>query len=268
MFTTLGHSSANPLNLERARIDNSMIRSYSIWRALDAESPARSMHWLLVNIYYFCLCYTPGLVRTWWFSCDSRQTSLAVDAWTRRFFAPLVIEDALDSVEKWSQNQDAPTADDEKELIIKVSKRAREIFAGYEIDELTMQIAIRFPENYPLEGVRVDGLQRVVASEKKWQAWLRITQGVITFSNGSVIDGLLAFQRNVTGALKGHTECAICYAIVGPDRKTPDKRCGTCANLFHSHCLFKWFSSSNQSTCPLCRNPFNYGVQTARRKAE
>ncbi|KAH7313192.1 hypothetical protein BKA65DRAFT_517509 [Rhexocercosporidium sp. MPI-PUGE-AT-0058] len=265
MFVMLGHSDANPLNLERARIDNSMIRHYDMWKANDSEPNERSMNWLLIHLYYLCLNYTPGLVRTWWFSCDSRQTSLAVDSWTRKFFSPLVVEDTLDEVEKWASNQEPP-ADDEKDLVIKVSKRSKEIFAGYEVDELMMQIVIRFPDNYPLEGVKVEGLNRVAVSEKKWLSWLRNTQGVITFSNGSIIDGLTAFQKNVTGALKGHTECAICYSIIGPDKKTPDKRCQTCSNLFHSNCLYKWFSSSNQSTCPLCRNPFNYGVDTARRK--
>ncbi|KAL2061873.1 hypothetical protein VTL71DRAFT_7251 [Oculimacula yallundae] len=265
MFTILGHSSANPLNLERARIDNTMIRHYSMSQASDTESASRSMNWLLVNLYYLCLNYTPGLVRTWFFSCDSRQTSLAVDSWTRKFFSPLVVEDTLDEVEKWAANQEPPPID-EKDLVIKVSKRSKEIFAGYEVDELMMQIVIRFPDNYPLEGVKVEGLNRVAVSEKKWLSWLRNTQGVITFSNGSIIDGLSALQKNITGALKGHTECAICYSIIGPDKKTPDKRCGTCSNLFHSNCLYKWFSSSNQSTCPLCRNPFNYGADGGGRR--
>ncbi|OWP03493.1 hypothetical protein B2J93_7511 [Marssonina coronariae] len=279
MFIMLGHSDANPLNLDRARIDSSMIRNYDMRQASDSESPERSMNWLLVNLYYLCLVYTPGLVRTWRFDCDSRQTGLAVDTWTRRFFTPLVVEDTLEEVEKWSSTQDVP-AEDEKELLIKVSKRSREIFAGYEVDELMMQIVIRFPENYPLEGVTVDGLNRVAVSEKKWLSWLRNTKGVITFSvgshlfpspliplafpayeltpplqQGSVIDGLTAFQKNVTGALKGHTECAICYSIIGPDKKTPDKRCGTCNNLFHSNCLYKWFSSSNQTATVSCSTP-------------
>ena len=181
MFVILGHADANPLNLERARIDNNMIRHYDMWKANDSETNERSMNWLLVNLYYLCLNYTPGLVRTWWFSCDSRQTSLAVDSWTRKFFTPLVVEDTLDEVEKWAANQEPP-ADDEKDLIIKVSKRSKEIFAGYEVDELMMQIVIRFPDNYPLEGVKVEGLNRVAVTEKKWLSWLRNTQGVITFS--------------------------------------------------------------------------------------
>jgi hypothetical protein len=45
-----------------------------------------------------------------------------------------------------------------------------------------MQIVIRLPPNYPLEGVKVEGINRVAASEKKWTSWLMITQGAITFS--------------------------------------------------------------------------------------
>jgi hypothetical protein len=40
----------------------------------------------------------------------------------------------------------------------------------------------------------------------------------------------------------------------GSNYSLPDKKCKTCNNPFHSQCLFKWFSSSQQSTCPLCRN--------------
>ncbi|KAK0129006.1 hypothetical protein ONS95_000946 [Cadophora gregata] len=181
MFVILGHSDANPLNLERARMDISMIRHYDMWKANDSESSERNMNWLLVNLYYLCLNYTPGLVRTWWFSCNSRQTTLAVDSWTQKFFTPLVIDDTLEEVERWATNQEPP-ADDEKDLTVKVSKRSKEIFAGYEVDELIMQIVIRFPDNYPLEGVKVEGLNRVAVTEKKWLSWLRNTQGVITFS--------------------------------------------------------------------------------------
>jgi [phosphatase 2A protein]-leucine-carboxy methyltransferase len=28
--------------------------------------------------------------------------------------------------------------------------------------------------------------------------------------------------------------------------------------MFHSDCLFRWFRSSNASSCPLCRNNFPY----------
>lgn len=88
-----------------------------------------------------------------------------------------------------------------------------------------------------------------------------------TPQNGSIIDGLMAFRRNIVGALKGQTECAICYAIIASDRRMPDKRCQTCRHQFHRQCLYKWFQTSSQNTCPLCRNPIDYlGSDTKARR--
>ncbi|KAH8804720.1 hypothetical protein F5884DRAFT_796984 [Xylogone sp. PMI_703] len=258
----LGHSSGHPLNLDRAGFDAQSICFYDM-KLAETETDERNMQWLLINLYYLCLKYTPNLVKNWWIDCKQKQTRIAVEGWTGKFFSPLVIADALDEVTKWAAEQETPSEDD-KELQVKVSKKSREIYAGYEVDDTEMKIVIRLPEIYPLEGVKVDGVNRVAVSEKKWTSWLMITQGVVTFSNGSITDGLSIFRKNVTGALKGQTECAICYSIISSDKKIPDKRCQTCKNMFHSSCLFKWFATSNQSTCPLCRNTFNYGVDASR----
>jgi hypothetical protein len=186
----------------------------------------------------------------------------------------------MKEVTDWADAQE--TTDDEKELIIKAAKRSREVYASYEVDDMMMQIVIRMPPNYPLQGVKVEGINRVAASERKWTGWLMNTQGAMTFDvssprlvsrisanqepaqNGSITDGLTIFRKNVVGTLKGKAECAICYSLISSDKKMPDKGCHTCKNLFHAACLFKWFATSNQSTCPLCRNPFNYGVEPRR----
>ncbi|KAG7152191.1 E3 ubiquitin-protein ligase listerin like [Verticillium longisporum] len=184
-----------------------------------------------------------------------------------KYFSPLIISEVLDEVAVWASSQEAPAAD-ENELVVKVSPTAKEITAGYEVDESLASIAIRVPAGYPLEGVNVVGLNRVAVNERKWQSWLMTTQGVITFSNGSIIDGLTTFRRNIVGALKGQSECAICYSIISTDKKMPDKKCSTCKNLFHRTCLYKWFQSSNQNTCPLCRNPIDYlGSDVKTRRA-
>lgn len=156
------------------------MRHYDIWTANDAETPEHNMHWLLINIYYLCLKYTPCLAKTWWVDCKSKQTRIAVESWTEKFFSPLIIQDTMDDVSKWAEEQ--KVNEDEKELIVKVSKRSREVFAGYEVDDMMMQILIRLSATYPLEGVKVEGVNRVAVSEKKWTSWLMITQGVITFS--------------------------------------------------------------------------------------
>ena len=180
LFDVLGHSENDPLNLDRAGITSDKIREYNVEIA-QAEIEEKDMNWLLVHIYYMCLEYTPGLVKNWFVDCKSKQTRLAVESWTEKHFSSLVINDTLDDVQKWASEQEEP-AEDEKELLVKVSKKSREVLAGYEVDEMMMQIAIRFPASYPLEGIKVEGVNRVAVGEKKWQSWLMITQGVITFS--------------------------------------------------------------------------------------
>ncbi|KAI0392981.1 hypothetical protein F5Y17DRAFT_330918 [Xylariaceae sp. FL0594] len=265
IFDVLGLSAAQGLSLGRAGFTSEHIRHYDLKQA-ESESEERKMQWLLIHLFYLVLKYVPGLFKTWYIDCRSKQTRVSVQAWMARYFSPIIISEALDDVAKWNENQETP-ADDEKELIVKVSRTAKEVIAGYEVDELNASISIRVPPEFPLEPVTVAGINRVAVNERKWQSWIMATQGVITFSEqqgGSIIDGLTAFRRNVVGALKGQTECAICYSIISTDKKMPDKRCQTCKNLFHRTCLYKWFQSSNQNTCPLCRNPIDYLGSDAR----
>ncbi|KAK3324525.1 hypothetical protein B0T19DRAFT_358305 [Cercophora scortea] len=264
-FDVLGHSAAHPLNLEKEGLTEDHIRSYNI-KLADAEPEERNMHWLLVHIFYMVLRHTPGLFKAWFLACRSKQTKVAVEPWMVKYFSPLIISEAMDEVNEWIETQEPPAAD-ENELVVRVSKTGKEVTAGYEIDEEIASIVIRVPPAYPLETVSVAGLHRVAVSEKKWQSWIMATQGVITFANGSITDGLVAFRRNIVGALKGQTECAICYAIVSSDKMLPDKKCGTCNHLFHRLCLYKWFQSSSQNSCPLCRNPIDYlGADTKSRR--
>lgn len=265
MFDVLGHSAAHALKLEKANLGPEQIHDYDI-KLADSEPEEKNMQWLLVHIFYLTLKYTSGLFRAWYIDCRSKQTRVAVESWMTKYFSPLIIADALDEVQIWADNQEPP-AMDEQELAVRVARAAREVTAGYEVDESQAAISIRIPPSYPIENVAVAGLHRVAVSEKKWQSWIMTTQGVITFSNGNIIDGLQVFKRNIVGALKGQSECAICYSIISTDKRMPDKRCTTCKNLFHRTCLYKWFQTSNQNTCPLCRNPIDYlGADTAKRR--
>ncbi len=265
MFDVLGHSAAHPLNLDKAGLLTEQICNYDV-KLADADTEEKSMQWLLVHLYYLVLKYTPGLFRTWYIDCRSKQTRIAVEAWTTKHYSPLIISDNLDEVQRWADTQEPPAVD-EQELQVRVSKAAREVTAGYEVDEAQASIVIKVPVSYPIEGVTVASLNRVAVTDRKWQSWILTTQGVITFSNGYIIDGLQVFKRNIVGALKGQSECAICYSIISADKRMPDKRCTTCKNLFHRTCLYKWFQSSNQNTCPLCRNPIDYlGADTQKRR--
>lgn len=187
MFDVLGHSAGNPVGLDRAGLRPEQITSYDL-KLASSESDEKSMQWLLVHLYYLCLKLTPNMAKNWWMYCKSKQTRIAVESWTERYFSPLVIADTLEEVSKWAAEQPIPgPTDDEKELVIKISKPSREIFAGYEVDDTQIQAAVKFPTNYPLESITVEGIQRVAVSEKRWKNWLMATQGVIKFSVCSAI---------------------------------------------------------------------------------
>ncbi|KAF2083345.1 RING zinc finger protein-like protein [Saccharata proteae CBS 121410] len=249
LFDFLGHGKGKPVDVSKFDV--------TAYDFDGSETPEKETQYLLTHLYFLCLKHLPSLAKAWWIDCKSRQKVIAVESWTEKFISPHIITDALTTVNEWAQAQGASDADEA--LTVKVNQRAKEVTAGYEVDEQFMTIVIRLPPTYPLKQASVEGINRVAVGEQKWQAWLRNTQGVITFSNGDLVDGLTSWRKNVVGALKGQSECAICYSIVSADKLLPSKRCSTCKNLFHSSCLFKWFKTSNGSSCPLCRNAFNYG---------
>lgn len=226
----------------------------------QAEHPETEAHWLLIHLYYLSLRHLPSMTKSWWRDTASRRLNIAVESWTEKYISPLIITSELSTISDWAPSQ----ATAEQPMTIKVSLAARDITASIPVDEQTMTIAIHLPKSYPLARAEVTSVHRVGVAEKKWNSWLINTQGVINFSSGgagegnAVIDGLLAWRKNVTAAMKGQAECAICYSVVSADQQLPSKKCQTCKNTFHSSCLFRWFKSSNSSSCPLCRNAFHY----------
>lgn len=246
-FDFLGHAHNKPVDI--SKLD---ITEYEA----DVEPPKRDLQWLLTHLYFLCLRDLPALTKSWFKNCKSRALVVSLEPWTERYVSQPVIVAALDAVTKWSEDQAA--AEPDSPFTVKVVSRAREITASYIVDEQTMAMRISLPAAFPLANAHIEGLNRVAVNETKWQSWLRTSLGAITIFNGSLIDALTTFKRNVDGALKGQSECSICYSIVGSDRKLPDKKCVTCKNLFHGVCLFKWFKSSDGSSCPLCRTTFQY----------
>jgi hypothetical protein len=255
-FDFLGHGKGRPLDVSKFDV-----ASYNSTAMED--SPLKDTQWLLTHLYYLCLTYFPALTKTWWIDCKARQKVISVETWTAKFIAPLVISTALEEVAKWAETQEtAHTSEEPPALAIKINHRASDLTAAYLMDDegQSVSITISLPPTFPLHNARVHSTSKAMAvDERRWNAWLLNSQAIIAFSNNSIIDGLLAWRRNVFGALKGQTECAICYAVVGEDGRVPGKKCRTCRNSFHGGCLYKWFRSSNATTCPLCRESFNYG---------
>ncbi|KAJ1842376.1 hypothetical protein LPJ57_010034, partial [Coemansia sp. RSA 486] len=126
----------------------------------------------------------------------------------------------------------------------------------YTIDDSTLEIVVRMPSTYPLTLPIFECAKRVAVSEKRWRGWLVSAQAQM--SRNRRMDMVCAqLLGNVGAHFAGVEDCAICYSAVGTmDNTLPSKQCNTCKKKFHRMCIFKWFNTSNQSTCPMCRNLF------------
>lgn len=206
---------------------------------------------LLGHSMYNMFLNVGSLTSSWWLNIKDRTLQAKIEKFVTTFISPILITKELDDVaEKTSKLESNDTA-----LTIKINKVTNEVKASYLIDEQRLELSFKMPANYPLTNVEAIGVSRVGISEQKWKQWILSAQRVITGMNGSVVDSLDLFSKNVNLQFSGFEECAICYSILHVvDRKLPTKTCPTCNNKFHGACLYKWFRSSGNNTCPLCRS--------------
>ncbi|KAM0747033.1 hypothetical protein T439DRAFT_104716 [Meredithblackwellia eburnea MCA 4105] len=207
-------------------------------------------------VYYRSLQALPSLIRSWWEMCKNRQLSIAISTFTSRHFSPVLVANELAHLRDPNDPIGKALRDNE-DFTVKVAAGASEVKAVFIVDEQNMEISIRLPPEFPLQQVEVKDVRKVGVKDDQWRAWLLAIQQVITTQNGLIADALSLFKRNVTLHFDGVEPCAICYSIISVvDRSLPTKKCRTCNNRFHAGCLYKWFSTSHGSSCPLCRSLF------------
>ncbi|CAI1681836.1 hypothetical protein SEUBUCD646_0M03850 [Saccharomyces eubayanus] len=206
---------------------------------------------LLGHTLYQLFNNVGSLTNTWWLNIKDRSLQSDIEKFVSQFVSPILIDNEFNEI---NSKMDRLTSSDDA-LTIKLNNITSEVKASYLIDEQKLEISFRLPKNYPLTNIQVTGVSRVGISEQKWKQWIMSTQHVIIGMNGSVLDSLELFTKNVHLQFSGFEECAICYSILhAVDRKLPSKTCPTCKNKFHGACLYKWFRSSGNNTCPLCRS--------------
>ncbi|KAF4521588.1 hypothetical protein B566_EDAN001308 [Ephemera danica] len=186
-------------------------------------------------VYKKSLLHLPALVRTWWNDCDVRASGV-VERLTSALVSPLVCASEMKAV--------------------KVHTLVREVVAVYTVDEVRMELTITLPANHPLGPVKVEGNKPAI-DIAKWKQWVMQLTIFLTHQNGSIWDGLMLWKRNLDTKFEGVEECYICYSVLhGSSYQIPKLSCHTCHKKFHSICLYRWFHTSNNSTCPICRNLF------------
>lgn len=176
------------------------------------------------------------IIRRWWLDSLSRGESVSLELITEKYFSVSIISDEFERLQlslRESRFQD-------DRLEVKMSKISREVVVKFNIDDQIMEIVVRLPTCYPLRQAEVEGTKRVGVKEAQYRAWLLASQSTIAYHNGSIIDAIYVFFKNVSLHFEGVAECAICYSVLAAqDKSLPSKRCGTCKNKFHGVCLYK-----------------------------
>ncbi|XP_034174521.2 E3 ubiquitin-protein ligase listerin [Osmia lignaria lignaria] len=197
--------------------------------------------WLYTN----SLRYLPVLVRQWWSTADSR-VSAAVDKITTHYVSPMLCQEEL--LNNKLQNIE--------NMQVKVHPTFREVVALYQMDDTKLEFNIVLSPNYPLGPVTVEPGQHA-GGTANWRNCHMQLSIFLTHQNGSVWDGLVLWKKNLDKKFAGVEECYICFSIFHINTyQIPKLSCHTCRKKFHTACLYKWFSTSQKSTCPICRNIF------------
>ncbi|XP_042375338.1 E3 ubiquitin-protein ligase listerin-like isoform X1 [Zingiber officinale] len=242
----LAVEASNAANAARHSITTCSLELYvqSLW-------PVRidTMASLAGSIYGMMIHLLPSYVRNWFSSLRDRSLSSAVESFTKAWCSPPLLLDEL------SQVKETVFADDN--FSVSVNRSASEIIATYKKEETGMDLVIHLPSSYPLRPVDVECARSLGISEVKQRKWLLSLTAFVRNQNGAIAEAIRIWKSNFDKEFLGVEECPICYSINHTtNHSLPRLACKTCKHKFHSACLYKWFSTSHKSTCPLCQSPF------------
>lgn len=227
------------------------IRTRSVLFCLESLWPVETekMASLAGGIFGLMLHILPAYVRGWFSDIRNRSTSSSVESFTKTWCSPTLVTNELSQIKK------ASFADEN--FSISVRKSANEVVATYSKDETGIDLVIRLPPSYPLRPVDVDCTRSLGISELKQRKWLMSMKSFVSNQNGALAEAIRIWKRNFDKEFEGVEECPICYSVIHTaNHSLPRLACKTCKHKFHSACLYKWFSTSHKSTCPLCQSPF------------
>ncbi|KAM3716551.1 E3 ubiquitin-protein ligase listerin [Dirofilaria immitis] len=205
----------------------------------------------LVPRYAFRLFYNtcrilPAIVRQWYIKLP-RAGATIFKSFVTKSVSPLI----------WKAECDQFAARKmPNKLKVRLLRAARQIVAEYDLEDSIMILTIEYPVDYPLSVPLIED-ERAIVSRETRRKWLLQLTMFLTHQNGSIVDAVLMWAGNIERHMEGAEDCTICMMTVhSRTYQLPRVRCKQCKKRFHSDCLYKWFDSSNQSTCPLCRASF------------
>ncbi|KAE9548967.1 hypothetical protein FO519_007816 [Halicephalobus sp. NKZ332] len=201
-------------------------------------------HYVLNLLFKTCTTL-PSIVREWFVGLPKSKSG-EVHEYVKKYLSPLLISRELAATSNIKRGR----------LSITVMPAVHEIQAGYKFDDATLLLQISLADNYPLSNPTVEA-ERAIVNKDVLRKWLLQLIQFLKNENGLMLDGILQWKRNIDNHLDGIEECTICMMTVSTTNYSlPKIKCRQCKKKFHGNCLYKWFDSSNNPTCPLCRAPF------------
>jgi hypothetical protein len=144
-----------------------------------------------------------------------------------------------------------------EDLKVSTSHGGKEIKACYTQDEIQIEMVMKLPPSYPLRAVEVECVSKLGVGEAQWRKWLLQMKTLLDSKNGTVAEGIMQWKETLDKHFEGIEECSICYAVVHLSNSTlPKLQCKICDSRYHAACLYKWFTTSGKSNCPMCTNPW------------
>ncbi|XP_055909691.1 E3 ubiquitin-protein ligase listerin [Eupeodes corollae] len=230
-----------------SKLMNNELFKYVNWKKTKNEN--LQIDKFVCHLYSMALSKLPAVVRKWWNGSYSRQ-KVFVDKLTTNFVSEIICHEELSTLGKMNDK------DKHNNMQVNVHTSTREVNAVYVIDEARMELIITLATNYPLGGVKVESGKQIGGRASSRNIAMQLTI-FLTHQNGSIFDGLSLWKNNLDKKFEGVEECYVCYTVIHQDTcQLPKLSCKTCRKKFHSPCLYKWFTTSSKSTCPICRNIF------------
>lgn len=161
-------------------------------------------------------------------------------------------------LENIRQNRENSVDEDFTIKIIGDDVLCKYVFQGD--DDIVLEMEIKLPNDYPVTAAKVNLSGKTGVDAKRERAWHFRLSVLLSKAEKSIIESLESWRKLVDIEFQGVEACAICYSVVfggasGNTKELPKICCKQCNHKYHSKCIYKWFQTSNNNTCPLCRSP-------------
>jgi len=193
------------------------------------------------KLYKQALKSVPAMIRDW-FNIQPKRISDQVDKYTRLFVSPVLLEEEIKQINRSSSLNKSPSNsilvpiveastasaatgsvpaagpakktiviqdDDESTIKIRGMLSTREIVSTYKMKELNMELIIHLPINHPLGVIEVSSVRRLGVNENEWRNWLLQLTTYLTHQNGTIIQSLQIWKKNVDKKFSGVEECIL-----------------------------------------------------------